>query len=224
MKQTLLMLLLSVAAMTACGRELELTPAKDSFGRSNLRNKNNGAFPHLVIGSGPGVRSLTGFDLSGVTNEITSAELLICMQGTNEVPVELVVAPMAFTAGNAAWKEGGGSLGLTGRNARLGEATFSWRAFRDKPWEAADGSAVDHLMDSGVWKDPVFNRQIQWLDGGWIRIPLTDMQLLETVRTSETPIFTLGLWGTSGNGFYLLGSKESARPPRLMLTLKKDKE
>jgi hypothetical protein len=209
--------ILSAGAAT----ELVLETSKDTFGRSNSRTRNSGASKELLVASSPGVRSLIAFDLSSVTNEITAAVFKFRINDTMPAKIDLLIAPMVQTEANTAWGEGQGNLGVKGQNSRLGEASFAWSAFRDVPWEAADGSPVVNLMDSKLWKTPLKQlNDIPWVEGQWLDVAVDDVSSLETIRNSEHQTITFGLWGKSGNGLYQISSKESGHPAKLMLTLK----
>lgn len=205
--------------------KIELVAAKDNFGRSNLRNRNNGASPLLVVGSVPNIRSLVGFDLSSVTNGIVSADLRFCMQNTMPQPTTLVVAPMAYTTNNASWVEGLGNVGVVGQNARVGESCYAWRSFRDGPWEDAEGKPVQDLMAATLWRKPIARRSnLSWNEAAWIDVPVADVHWLEDVRKSDKPVATFGLWGTAGDGIYNLHSRESAYAPTLTLVVKEKED
>ena len=59
-----------------------------------------------------------------------------------------------------------------------------------------------------------------WKDGEWVTVNINNVAFLEDIREADTPLVTFGLWGTGGNGFYFLNSKESAYAPKLTLTFK----
>lgn len=199
---------------------LELTAAKDTFGRSNQRNQNSGGSPVLYIAHNSMLRATVAFDLSSVTNKILGAELVLHQQDTNENPISLIVSPMVYTPHNAAWKEGTGALGTKGRNAKVGEATFSRSAYPDLPWENDNEKALDGMEDSGLWQAPVGRLQNQsWHEGEDVRMKLDAAALLEKSRESKDPIVTFGIWGTQGNGYYGIAAKESGNAPKLILTL-----
>ncbi len=203
--------------------QITLEAAKDTFGRSNERNLNNGASPHLVLAHSPGIRSLVAFDLSSVTNEITAVEFKFRQHNTLDVPLSLVVAPMVWNENNAAWIEGSGALGVKGRNALLGEATFAWRAFRDMPWESTSGAAKLGLMENNLWQKPIAIRTgLQWIENTWVSVPVENAANAEDIRKSDAKVLTYGLWGTAGKGAYLVSSKESGYAPKLILTLKSE--
>ena len=190
------------------------------FGRSNEQKRNNGASPDLLVAHMPSVVSIVGFDLSGVTNEIESATFSFQMRNDMEAPVGITICPMAQTIGNAEWNEGSGHLGMQGQNACTGEATFRHRAHPAHPWESASGNGVLNLMDSALWQRPVAKLpDVRWKQDVWITVPVNDIAWLEAVRNAEQKTVTFGLWGTSGNGLYRIGSKESGNGPRLVLQL-----
>jgi hypothetical protein len=58
---------------------------------------------------------------------------------------------------------------------------------------------------------------VQWEAGRWIEIEISDIALLEEVRGADSPILTLGLWGTDGYGLYGISSRESGYAPELTL-------
>ena len=219
-KSSLFILCLLLITTTGRAETLELDVAKDTFGGSNRRNRNSGGSPSLYMAHSPLLRTLTAFDLSGVTNRIIGAELVLQPDNTNDRPLNMVVCPMVNTAFNATWIEGSGALGARGRNALVGEATFSRSAFPDVPWESADGDALTGLEDERLWMPPAARLNgISWKAGSAITMPLNAVPLLEKIRESETPIITFGLWGTSGNGHYTFSSKESGQGASLVLTL-----
>ncbi|WP_372845902.1 hypothetical protein, partial [Pontiella sp.] len=137
--------------------------------------------------------------------------------------LDLTVSPMVQTPNNAAWGEGRGNLVAKGHPAQKGEATMSKSASFDVPWEAAPGKTVAVLSDSKLWLPPLAQaKNLAWTEGEWVKVPLKNTALLETIRTSEIPMLTLGLWGTSGRGFYYLYAKESGHSPKLVLQLKEE--
>ena len=209
----------------AADEVLVLKASKDNFARSNKRNRNNGANETLMIAGAPNVRSLIGFDLSTVTNEITAAELRFRPHDTATARVSLIVAPMVNTKRNAAWKEGMGNLGTQGQNAHLGESCYAFSAFRDVPWESSTGEPLVNLGDSGLWGVPVaaLNGQ-SWQENRWIRIPISDVSLLEKTRKDEISTLTFGVWGKAGSGLYFISSNNSQWPPELHLQLKEQKK
>ena len=210
----------TVAAMGEAG-SLVLKASKDNFGRSNKRNRNSGASKTLAIAHAPNIRSIIAFDLSSLTNEIIGAELRIHQHNSMPEKTSLIVAPMVSTTNNAAWGEGLGSLGAGGQNARPGESCYAYSAFRNVPWESADGKPVVNLGDAKLWGAPVAALNgLRWEEGRWVRIALSDVAVLETIRTSATPKVTFGLWGKAGNGLYFISSRNSLRAPELHLTLK----
>jgi len=207
-----------VACATAQSRELIIEASKDTFARSNDQNQNSGGSEYLLIAHLPSVISIAGFDLSSVTNEIRNASFSFRMHADAEVPVDALISPMVRTPGNMKWQEGTGALGVQGRNARVGEATFRQRSFPEQFWEAASGRDVVNLMARPLWDRPLGNISgVRWKQGEWVTLPIRDIALLEQVRTSDVPMLTLGIWGTSGNGLYRISSKESGYAPRLIL-------
>lgn len=200
---------------------LELTASKDTFGRSNERNRNSGGNEHLLIAHAPSVRSLVAFDLSGVTNVIRGAELRFRPHKSSASSVSIVVASMVNTPNNAAWGEGRGNLGVQGENSQTGEASYSFSAFRDVPWESARGVPVVNLADSTLWNTPFTQlKGVTWEEDVWIRIPIQDVEMLEKSRNSKTQSITFGVWGSAGSGFYFMSSRNSPWPPQLVLDLK----
>ena len=210
------------AAASFGGPELSvLKTTKDNFGRSNKRNRNNGASESLAIAHAPNIRTIIAFDLSSITNEIVSAELRIHQHNTMKGKTTLIVAPLVNTSNNVAWTEGVGNLGAGGQNARPGESCYAYSAFRDVPWESATGKPVVNLGDAKLWDSPVaVLNGLRWEEDRWIRIPVNDVAVLETIRTSETPTITFGFWGKAGNGLYLISSRNSQWAAELHLTLK----
>lgn len=215
---------LIASAISVVGAEpLELTASKDTFGRSNERNRNSGGSEFLLIAQAPSVRTLVAFDLSTVTNEISGAEFRFRPHKSSPNSVNVVVAPMVNTANNTAWGEGRGNLGVQGQNSLSGEACYAFSAFRDVPWESAPGVPVVNLGDSKLWRSPfIVLKGITWEEGGWIHISIKDTALLEQVRNSKTPEVTFGVWGEAGNGLYYISSKDSNWPPVLLLNLKEN--
>lgn len=208
-------------AGAAYAGELELTAAKDTFGRSSQRIRNSGASAQLAIANAPNIRTLIAFDLGSVTNEITGAEFRFRQNNTVPERISMVVAPMVNTARNAVWLEGVGDLGAIGHISRSGEACYAYSAFSDVPWESAPNKPVVNLGDSNLWKPAVASLNgLLWEENRWVKVPISDTALLEAIRTSETPVITFGLWGKSGNGIYFLSSRNSASPPVLHLDLK----
>lgn len=203
--------------------ELDLAASQDTFGRSNLRNTNNGGSEQLAISQAPNYRTIMAFDLSAVTNEIVGAELQFRQGNTMEGKMSMVVAPMANTASNSVWAEGVGNLGVRGQPARSGEACYALRAFRDAPWESAPGVPASDLGDADLWMPTVAQLNgIPWEEGRWLKVPLNNTSLLENIRKSESPVVTFGMWGKSGNGLYFISSRNSTWPPVLHLNLGKE--
>ena len=214
------LLILFAAAVVSPAETLEIKAAKDTFGRSNERNQNSGASADLYLAHSSMVRTLIGFDLSSVTNRILSAELRLNMQNDNPRAMSFQVVPMVSTPVNSNWKEGAGSRGSQGRNAQQGEATFSCCIFPDVPWQTAMGRDARGLDDSSLWLSPVARQSVtEWKAGGQVLLKISTVDWLEKIRTSNVPIATLGLWGTSGNGYYIIASKESGAGPVLVLTV-----
>lgn len=215
------------AGFAAPDKELVLEAAKDTFARSSTRNRNNGGSPQLLVVHAPMARSIVGFDLAGITNEIVSAEFQFRQNNTMPArdPIDLVVAPMVHTKNNAAWNEGGGNFGTKGRIAVEGDSTFAWRSFNDLPWESAPGKGVILMSEASLWAPPTATlKKLPWKEGEWVKVPIKDIAMLEKIRESDSPIFTLGMWGTAGNGFYFISSKESAHASKLTLQLKVEDE
>ena len=197
-----------------------LKASKDSFGRSNDRNRNNGGSETLFVAHAPNVRTIIAFDLSGTTNRIVSAVFRFQQQNTMPDELSLVVAPLVQTTHNAAWGEGAGALGTKGQNSRPGEACYAWSAFPEVQWENASGQPVTSLGDSQLWGTPITARiNLQWEKGEWVEIKVSDLQWIEAIRSSKNPTLTFGLWGTGGNGLYGISSKESGNAPELVQTL-----
>ncbi|VGO23047.1 hypothetical protein [Pontiella sulfatireligans] len=208
-------------AVSGFAVEVTLEATKDTFGRSNNRNRNNGGSSALLVAHNASAWTIIAFDLSAVTNEIGSAEFQFRKNNTMAKPISLVVAPMVQTKNNAAWGEGAGNLGAKGQNSKLGEASYAWSSFRDVPWESASGAALVGLNDSGLWNAPVARLDgLPWQEGQWVAVPVVEVSLLETIRQSEFKTATFGLWGTAGYGLYSISSKESGSAPKLVLTLK----
>ncbi|MDF7824552.1 hypothetical protein P4B35_11050 [Pontiellaceae bacterium B12227] len=223
LKSLIGLLAVTLLGSVATGAELEvqLDASKDTFGRSNERNGNSGASEFLLLAPMPGVVSLVGFDLSSVTNEIVEAEFSFRIFEPAREPLSLAVAAMVPQQENETWIEGAGDLGIRGQNARVGEATFQWRAFRDQPWKSEDGKDVKNMMDSRLWKSPPIKlNKVEWAEGSWISVSIKDVTLLEELRNSENKTVTYGLWGTGGKGVYKINSKESGQPTRLILKTK----
>ncbi|MBN2685046.1 MAG: hypothetical protein JXR40_07190 [Pontiellaceae bacterium] len=219
------LVLWAVISCVAGAEELTLKATKDSFGRSNERMRNSGASPTLYVAQSSNIRALIAFDLSGVTNKIESAVFRFQQKELNETPVTLTVAPMVQTERNAAWKEGRGVLGARGRNALEAESCYSHSAFPDIPWESAPDKPVVDLAAAQLWsKALVSGKRMEWKADVWIDIKISDAAWLEAIRTSEHPIVTFGIWGTSGKGYYTINAKESGKAPELVLTLEEEKE
>lgn len=214
-------LLCSSIAIGGDEQMVKLEATKDTFGRSNERNNNSGATEFLLLAPMPGVISLVGFDLSSVTNEIVDAELSFRIFEPAREPLSLKITAMVPQEDNETWNEGSGSLGIRGQNARIGEATFQWRAFRDQSWKSEGGKDVLNLMDSKLWKSPSIElKKVEWTKGAWISVQLKDVALLEELRNSDGKVVTYGVWGTAGNSVYKINSKESGHPARLTLKTK----
>ena len=212
--------LLSGGVVNGATHEIELNASKDTFGRSNKRTRNSGAADFILVASVSTMRSLVAFDLSKVTNTIVAAEFSFRVYETASASLSFVVAPMIPQAINQQWVEGMGNLGVVGQNARQGEATYQWQGFRDQPWLTAEGTAAKNLMDPKLWKSPETAQQkVEWTEGEWISIKITDLALLETLRASDGKSVTYGIWGTAGRGLYKINSKESGKAPRLTLTV-----
>jgi len=202
------------------GETITLKASKDNFCRSNERARNSGANTALYVAHAPVLRTLVAFDLSPVTNRIVEAAFRFRQGDTGSTPVSLTIAPMVHTPGNSAWAEGSGALGSSGQNARPGESCYGWRAFPDRQWEDDAEKPVPDLGHARLWAQPVVSgKRLQWNDGAWIEIGITDAAMLEKIRTSSTPSVTLGMWGTSGSGLYAIRSKESGDAPELVLVI-----
>lgn len=202
---------------------LELKASKDTFMRSNKTSRNNGGSSLLFLTQTPMARTIMAFDLSGVTNEVLSAELQFCQDNTvsERSPLDIVICPMAQTPNNAAWGEGHGNLAIKGHPAQVGDATFVFSSFNGVQWESAGGKSLTFISDSKLWKSPVADlKNLVWKENNWIKVPI-DAKLIEQIRTSQIPQLTLGIWGTGGGReFYYLRSKESNNSPKLVLELK----
>lgn len=226
MKNWISVFVLWVAFCCAAGaEELTLKATKDSFGRSNERMRNSGSSATLYVAQASNIRALIAFDLSGVTNKVENAVFRFQQKESNETPVTLTVAPMVQTERNAAWKEGRGSLGARGRNALEGESCYSHSVFPKVQWESAPDKPVVDLAAASLWsKALVSAKRMEWKAEQWIEIKISDAKWLEEIRTSEHPIVTFGIWGSSGNGYYTINAKESGKAPELVLTLEEEKE
>ncbi len=228
MKRSLIVLLtvstLGTSVFNCAASELVLKAAKDTFCRSNKQFQNSGGNAYMVVAQSPSIKSIIGFDLAGITNEIVSAEFRFRKHNTMEDSITLVVAPMVKTKNNDLWGEGIGALGVFGQNARIGEATFSRRAHRDEAWESASTTPLVNMMDAKLWTSPVATlSHLDWNEGEWVSVSLNASQLekLRLIEDKVKPI-TLGLWGTAGNGLYFISTKESGNAPELVLMLKDD--
>lgn len=211
-------------AVAVVAEPLELTPSKDTFGRSNKRNRNSGASEFLLIAHAPNIRTLVAFDLSGVTNEIIGAEFRFRAHNDSSTKVNLVVAPLVNTPNNIAWGEGQGNLGVQGQNSKFGEACYAFSAFNDAPWESAPGVPAVNLGDAKLWGAPLaILKGVAWEEDRWIRVPIKDVTVLEKIRRSDLPSITFGVWGNAGNGFYFISSKNSKWSPILHLDVKGNK-
>jgi hypothetical protein len=220
--KTEIALMLATTVLACSATECVVEATKDTFARSNDLHRNSGANPRLLILQQPICRTLIGFDLSSATNEIVSAELQFLPAETVERSgLDLTVCPLVQTSNNAAWGEGRGNLVEKGHPAQQGEATMTRSASFDVPWESAPGKTVAVLADSKLWLSPLAQpKNLAWTEGEWVKVPLKNIALLETIRKSDIQMLTLGLWGTSGRGFYHLYSKESGHAPKLVLQLK----
>ena len=209
--------------LAATGESVALKASKDMFARSNESYRNSGGNQQLLVAHVPYIRSLVAFDLSDVTNRIVKASFRFQQQSNVPDAVDLTVARMVQTAHNSAWEEGAGgtgTLGVKGRTALDGEATYACRAFPDVQWERESDKPVPDLGDDRLWETPLaILSGLEWKQNAWVEIKIDDVQFLEMLRTSENPILTLGLWGTSGNGLYAIKSKESGTAPELVLAL-----
>ncbi len=209
---------------SAGAAELTLKASKDTFGRSQERNRNSGASTVLYVAHAPSVRAVVSYDLSSVTNRIRAARFRFHQKTSMPRAILLTIAPMVQTAHNDQWLEGSGALGARGQNARPGESCYDWSAFPAVAWENSTGLPVADLGAEGLWGAPlVANRSQPWEDGAWVEIQLTNPGWLETIRQSKQPVLTLGLWGTGGNGMYAFASKESGRGPELILVTEEQK-
>lgn len=218
-------LFLVVCSASLMAEPLVLKASKDNFGRSNERSRNSGKSEALYVAHSSNIRSIIAFDLSGITNRIEHAAFRFQQKNTMPDALDLVVAPMAQTKNNTKWGEGSGALGVKGQNSTPGEACYGWSAFPDVLWEDSSGKQVRDLGDPQLWGAPFASlRNIQWKEDNWVELSVSAVPLLEKIRESETPIFTIGLWGTSGNGLYAIGSKESGNAPELILTLEEPKK
>ena len=225
LKTACLSVMLTALSSHGVPEELILEASKDSFARGNDRIRNSGASEYLLLLSMPHVKSMVAFDFSGITNEIVSAEFQFQQHNSVADPINLVIAPMVNTENNAGWVEGKGAFGNKGQYAQPGESCYLWRASPDALWESASGSTLEGMGDSKLWKSAVATlNHLEWAEGTLVKVPVIDIAFLEEVRESETPIVTFGLWGTAGNGFYQISSKESGKTPVLILTLKEDEE
>ena len=211
------------ATLFADGEPLVLKASKDNFARSNKRNRNNGESETLAIAHAPNIRSMIAFDLSAVTNEISSAELRFRQHNTAQEKVSLIIAPMANTEHNAAWREGSGNLGAGGHNAFRGTSCYAFSAFPDIKWESVSGDELPSISDSRLWLAPIaaLNGQA-WRANRWVRVPINDVSLLGKIIKSENPTITFGLWGKAGSGLYFISSNNSQWPPELHLQQKKE--
>jgi len=203
-----------------------LTASKDNTVRSNEILNNNGGNPKLYIVGVPYIRTIIAFDLKQLvpTNKIEQATILLHFENTNDKLVSFVVAPMVQTTNNNAWGEGVGNLGVQGQKANTKESTFIFSAAHNTPWESSNGKTVSTITDASLWQTPVATfKNSSWKKDDVLRITL-DPKWLESIRNSNMKTITFGLWGSSGDGYYFLSSRESNFPPKLQLTLEKDKE
>lgn len=225
MKNGILVLVLWALGCAVNAEELTLKASKDFFGRSNERIRNSGGSSTLYVAESSNIRTLIAFDLSGVTNTIQSAVFRFQQKELNETPVSLTVAPMVQTERNTAWKEGRGALGARGENALEGESCYGHSAFPKIQWESARDKPVVDLAAASLWsKALVSAKPTEWKAEQWVEIKISDATWLEKIRTSEQPIVTFGIWGSSGKGYYTINSKESGKAPELVLTLEEEKE
>lgn len=237
---TLVLAFVLVASVFGETNVVELAALKDTFGRSYTRNANRGKSEYLMISSTPAVCSIIGFDLSSITNEIIAAEFSFCARDAeHKNALSFTIAPMVGNEQNNSWIEGTGFLNIgenaheiqkseaaNNRPARFGEPTFQWRAFRDKPWLNQDGKPVRNLMDQKLWySTQSFSvEKGGWEAGRWIVCPIQDSELFEEIRKTAHPVVTIGIWGTSGKGSYLIHSREAGQAARLTLTLKPEEK
>lgn len=220
-----ILILVCLFAVGAFAETITLKASKDNFGRSNKRNRNNGANDTLYVAHAPNIRTIIAFDLSPVTNRIEKATFRFQQADANANPVTMAVAPMIYTEGNAAWIEGAGALGTKGQNAKPGESCYAWRAFPDSQWEKSSEEPVTDLGDAQLWGKPlVSGKRMPWEEGGWVEIEISNVALLEEIRSSTPCVVTLGLWGTSGNGLYGISSRESGNAPELVVVIKDAEE
>jgi hypothetical protein len=226
MKQMCLLILVGIACMGSPAAEtVTLSAAKDNFGRSNRRNRNNGASEILYLAHAPSVRTIVAFDLSSVTNKILEATLRFQPADSNGRPLSLTVAPMVQTENNSSWIEGAGQWGASGRNSQPGESCYSWRSFPDGQWEDASENMLVDLADARLWSDPlVAGKALPWESGSWIELELPSVACLEEVRGQASPMLTFGLWGTAGSGLYGINSRESGSAPELILVTEEPKK
>lgn len=220
-RYSLILSLLTMGLTATLGAEpLVLTASKDTFGTSYERKRNSGKSEQLYIAHASSVRSIISFDLAEITNRIEHAVFRFQQGNTMPDAPTLVVAPMVPTKNNTAWGEGSGSMGVKGQNSVPGDANYGWSAFPDIMWESINGDAVQDLGDSQLWLSPIVTlRNLEWKEGTWIEVPFKSVEELENIRTSDAPIVTLGIWGTSGNGYYAIRSRESGHSPELVLTI-----
>jgi hypothetical protein len=219
-----ILIVLMVFSSQTYGEELEVEVSKDSFFRRGNNNRNNGANPQLLMVEMPISRTVISFDLSSVTNEIESAAFHFVQNNSvgDRNPLSFTVVPMVQTTLNAAWGEGQGNLAIKGHLAKEGEATPLYSSYPSAQWETAGGKSTFSLFEEKVWERPVFTMDdVVWTQGGLIKIPL-EASMLEKIRNSDIQILTLGMWGTSGKGFYYIRSKESGDGPKLVLQLKEE--
>ncbi len=214
--------LLLAFAGRAATTNIVLEVSKDTFARSNDPNRNSGASEQLLIAHNPMLKTLIGFDLSAVTNEIQSAELIFHIKNTMPQAVSVVIAPMVRTENNLKWEEGKGALGTKGQNARIGEASYLWSYFRDVYWETAPGVPAEQgLLDPRLWGSPIARlNNMKWEEGELVTVEIDDIGLLKEAAKSKQKTVTFGIWGTSGNGLYAISSKESGSGAKLNLTVK----
>jgi hypothetical protein len=216
--------LVAMIAGTGAAEKRVLEASKDNFGRSNKRNRNSGRSEQLYVAHAPNVRSIVSFDLSGITNQITGAEFRFRQHNSMPEKISLLIAPMAHTASNTKWLEGQGNLGANGQNSRPGDSCYAFCAFSNVPWESAAGDPMRDLGDSRLWLKPLAALNgLRWEEDRWIRVSVHNTGLLEKIRTSDYPVFTIGLWGNSGQGLYAISSRESSWAPVLELQLKQER-
>jgi len=223
MKMRKMLGLVFLLGIPVFGMEVVLPASQDNTLRANNRTRNNGSNRLLYIARSPAARVIIAFDLSLITNEVEEAVFRFRQQRNANDSPDMIIAPMVYTENNASWKEGLGDGGMNGQNARLGESCWAFSVYKSVPWEDADGKPLRDVNEPRLWANPVARLEaVPWVEGRWVEVKIP-ASLVETVRKRKKPVLTLGLWGTSGTGYYFINSRNSSYSPELVLKIKEKK-